>query len=646
MGFTDSRTGLAVPYNDTVTRLSEEQRAQAVQGAKLTQQIQLLYSIALYDVVRDEILPAVGLDPAERTAAAEYFFSVPPKVHEFDEPFATSIVNTQDGGKFVESYGSIIKSIRISGTTGVRPNKTLPTFDEGTFTTGIEGDNPFAFSLDPGLKSTPESRFSLSTFSTGRRKIPVSEVTGHDDVIFLRNIFRHYSDLKASDQLAGRVVMLWRNIKDADYWIVEPEDFRLSQNSASPLKYDYNIAFKTLGKFDFSYSLPIDELKKRRGPKAAAARTEETTRELLNSALILNRNTVRLGSRGTSVRDRVSRILYRVTSALRAARSVSFGIIRGLRATTLLLQNNTLQSLSLLIPILPPQDIVINTLRRILRLCDKILTLPPALETTVGDVAVAIGRYTAAYQTPGTLTTPRSGPTGSPTYIGSESPPAAVESDVVYPGEDIRDVAARVLDDRDRWRILVALNKLRAPFISPTGGPGILVPGDTILYPSDRSTVVGGIVGTQKPTSNETKNNSSANTPGQLSYGRDLVIQSTFVGAEELTDLVINQRGDLGSIAGLNNVQQAIRIKFITQRGELPAHQLFGAKFPIGRKATSDSFTSLRLDTLRTILSDTRVRTVENLNFRAVGDTLAVVANVVLENSQDVLSTSFALRRF
>lgn len=643
MGFTDSRTGLAVPYNDTVTRLSEEQRAQAAQGARLTQQIQLLYSIALYDVVRDEILPAAGLDPGGRTAAAEYFFSVPPKVHEFDEPFATSIVNTQDGGKFVESYGSIIKSIRISGTTGVRPNKV----PQELATVRAEVTSLFATRSATGALDFETRRSVIEkTGPAATNRIPANEITGHDDIVFLRNIFRHYSDLKASDQLSGRVVMLWRNIKDADYWIVEPEDFRLSQNSASPLKYDYNIALKTLGKFDFSYSIPVDEITKRRGPTLTAARTEETTRELLNSALILNRNTVRLGSRGTSVRDRVSRILYRVTSALRAARSVSFGIIRGLRATTLLLQNNTLQSLSLLIPILPPQDIVINTLRRILRLCDKILTLPPALETTVGDVAVAIGRYTAAYQTPGTLTTPRSGPTGSPTYIGSESPPAAVESDVVYPGEDIRDVAARVLDDRDRWRILVALNKLRAPFISPTGGPGILAPGDPILYPSDRSTVVGGLVGTQKPTSNETKNNSSANTPGQLSYGRDLVIQSTFVGAEELTDLVINQRGDLGSIAGLNNVQQAIRIKFITQRGELPAHQLFGAKFPIGRKATSDSFTSLRLDTLRTILSDTRVRTVENLSFQAIGDTLAVAANVVLENSQDVLSTSFALRRF
>jgi hypothetical protein len=175
----------------------------------------------------------------------------------------------------------------------------------------------------------------------------------------------------------------------------------------------------------------------------------------------------------------------------------------------------------------------------------------------------------------------------------------------------------------------------------------VLAPGDTILFPADSAVArSSATVGTQKPTTNETNGNAQANTPVQLSYGRDLRLRSTFVGGTELTDLVINQRGDLSSIVGIPNVEQAVRIKFITERGELPAHPRFGAKFPIGTKATPSSFNELRINTINTLISDRRVNTVRQLSFNVVADTLTVSADVLLQNSQDIFSTSFALRRF
>jgi hypothetical protein len=124
------------------------------------------------------------------------------------------------------------------------------------------------------------------------------------------------------------------------------------------------------------------------------------------------------------------------------------------------------------------------------------------------------------------------------------------------------------------------------------------------------------------------------------------MLKSTLTGTDELTDLVLNQGGDLAAIQGTDNVQQAIRIKFMTERKELPAHPKFGAKYAIGRKATPSSFNELRINTLNTLASDTRIAQVRNLQFLSAGDKLAAKVDLVLINARGILSTSLALRRF
>jgi hypothetical protein len=180
-------------------------------GAQITPTIQSLYSVFLWDLQRGSILVHTGLDPASRTQLAEFFFQTPPKVMDMTEPFATRIIATQNGGKYLESHGSIFKEIRISGTTGLRPRKkapeTIPLLPSGSF---------------EGL---------VQNFQNEIRKIPRDEATGFDDIHFLRNIFRRYSDSKGRNE---RVIMVWRNIKDDDYWVVEPRSFKLIQNSQSP----------------------------------------------------------------------------------------------------------------------------------------------------------------------------------------------------------------------------------------------------------------------------------------------------------------------------------------------------------------------------------------------------------------------------
>lgn len=629
MTLNDATTSFGVSYDNTVTSVTAEQRAQAVQGAQLTEMVQSLYSILLYDTVADTTLASPGLDPAGRTENAEYFFRVPPKTHEFQEPFATTIQGTQDGGKYVESYGSIIKSLKVSGTTGLRPNKST--------------------SAVVPLLNVSEAQLNtlLGRGLNGNvRGIPADEKTGWDDIIFLRNIFRRYSDLKASDELAGRVVMLWRNLKDADYWVVEPEDFRLSQNSASPLTYEYSISLKTLARFDFSYAAPTDSLEEARSRQRMLARLQEYGQNILNVFLVISNQINRVQGYATFISNTVLAPMVNIVNGLNAVKTAAYGVVRGLRTQVLTLQENLDTAIAQLIAsdTLEVQDPVIRSMRRSQIFCARILTEPVAGESSTADVGLLINRYAAAYDLPGTLTTSRRAPSSSPTYIGYESFTDSVGSEIVAPSETIRDVAYRLLGDASRWRILVTLNRLRSPFISATGAPGVLRPGDRILFPRQGQAGSGSAtVGTSNPTDDQY---TGPDDPVTRAYGRDLMLKSEFVGRSELTDLALSQGGDIASIQGVPNVEQAIRLKFMTERGELAAHPKFGAKFPIGKKATPSSFNELRINTMNTLISDNRIENVKGLRFIAVGDKLAAKVDLELVNARNIVPVTLALRRF
>lgn len=622
----------------TTTLLSLDQREYTGQGAELTELVQSMYSIVLYDTVRDEVLE-VSLDPAKRTNLAEYFFRVPPKTHELSEPFMTTIQPTQNGGKYVESYGSILKAVRLTGTTGLRPNKIasprIPLLDIS----------------DEQIQTLLGA--NIANFNKPRG-IPEGEATGHDDIIFLRNIFRHYSDLKESDELARRVVMLWRNIKDDDYWIVEPEEFKLQQSSVSPLTYEYHITLRTLSRFEFSYLMRPDPLKEARDIRRMLARIQEYSQNLLNIYMTVANQINKVTGLINFGSNLILSPILNTINGLNAIKTSAFGVVRGLRTQALNLQESLEEAIERLLDVPdnvfeeatslyndPTRAELVRTLRRGILICAHILCEPCASESSVGaDAASAIDRQGDVYNRPGTVTTPSRAP-NSTTYIGSDRMGEAVGADVVRPGEDIRDIAYRVLGDRSKWRLLVVLNKLRAPFVSVHGGPGVLAPGDSVLYPV--SAASGGVVGTQHPSNEET---TDANSPVYQSYGRDLRLKSEAVGSAELTDLVVNQRGDLGSIQGISNVEQAVKLKFMTERGELPAHPTYGAKFAIGTKSTPRSFNELRINTMNTLAMDSRIERIESLQFVALGDNIAVVPKVKLVNTRDVLDVSFALRRF
>lgn len=632
-------TGLPSKFESkTTVNPQQAERTRALYTGPLNPDVQKLYSIAIFDSNKKEVPVVDNLDPSGTRTAAEFFFSVPPKTHEFTEPFATTVVPTQNGGKFIESHGSIIKSISLKGTTGVRPNpgrraaETIPIFG-----TGISN---FQDELDV---------LSFENANLSPKTIPDGEVTGYDDIIFLRNIFRHYSDLKENSENAGRFLMLWRNAKDTDYWVVEPVEFKLSQSSSSPLAYEYGITLKTLSRFSTNINFPEDPMEDVLSAQRFFSRVQEYNQSLKQAFLIVSSQINRLEGLGVFAQTQLLSPIINTLEGLNLVKNTvtRFGSRISRNARELDQQvDDALEKLRGSDNV-DNHDPVIRTLSRLKLTSSKILTEPTIKETVGSSHSDKQNRMTKAYNKGGTeFNRARQAPVtgGSSTFIGNEPITDNVSEAFVHQGDTIRTLAKRLLGDQGRWHVLVSLNDLRSPYVSARGGDGVLEPGDAILYPSvNGGGIQSSLVGRENSDSVDIAE--QAFGPVEQAYGRDLRLVSV-PGSNDLTDLKIGQNGDISSVSGVKNVDQGIRIKFSTEAGELPVHPEFGARFPIGSKATQIAFNEFRIQAEATIYSDQRVDEIKSLNFALVGDSLLLNATIRLKEAADSLNTSFALRRF
>jgi hypothetical protein len=618
-----SNNGRNYRVNTVVTDLD---RTLALKGGTDSRTIQDMYSLFLFDSQTQLALNLPDLpgspqiDPAGRTNTAEYFFRVPPKIHDMSEPFATQVVATQNGGKIIESQGSIIKEIRLSGTTGLRPYKNAP-------------------KKIPLLGSTVPNILTNFNPETGTANEGVSDTaTGHDDITFLRNLFRLYSDLKTGSEFSSRIVMIWRNVKEDDYWIVEPTSFQLRQSSQSPLTYEYTIALKALATYDaiwFTSEADSPE-------PTVAARVQGYSRLISTSFLFVASQATVLRGLGYGKVSALLSPMSAVLTGINALRDATTGVPAAFITQLSQLASENEEALKLIIS--GTDRPTYNMRRTLLRI--KVLIASIRSEKAVRDAIrtrASRERARLAYSRPGTVTAPNR--SESPSVLSSQPQLESVAQATVRGGETIRDVARRVLGDARKWQTLVVTNYLVYPYVSAAGGPGVLSPGDSILFPSSGAgSVSGSSVNGEHPSDAETGGGDAAvNSPIQQAYGRDLRLKTT---THDLTDISVGTSGDLSSLQGVANVDQALRIRFSTEQGELPTHPSFGARFPIGAKAVPSSFNTFRINTLATLRTDPRIASVNSLKFVATGGVLLVDARLTLLDSTDTLSTNFALRRF
>jgi len=108
-------------------------------------------------------------------------------------------------------------------------------------------------------------------------------------------------------------------------------------------------------------------------------------------------------------------------------------------------------------------------------------------------------------------------------------------------------------------------------------------------------------------------------------------------------DIVMSKNGDLALAGGLANLQQALKIKFITPRGSLIRHQGFGCGITPGTSQADTSAGEVKDQAEATISADSRFSEIQFLQIAINGPVLSINGSVGVNSSNAVLPFSLAV---
>jgi hypothetical protein len=182
---------------------------------------------------------------------------------------------------------------------------------------------------------------------------------------------------------------------------------------------------------------------------------------------------------------------------------------------------------------------------------------------------------------------------------------------VLIDGKDtIHTIAARELGDPDKFREIVTLNNLRPPYISNTGGQGVLKPGDKILIPKQDS-----IISQSGVAENIDYNITKLLNQTEKGLGVDLRI-------DENNDLVFANFGDLDLVAGIDNMSQAILIRLGLEPGSLKRHPEIGVGLEVGGKVAN--LNEIRSKIISTLSQDSRIEAIPFISLQQESGTTTI----------------------
>jgi hypothetical protein len=444
--------------------------------------------------------------------------------------------------------------------------------------------------------------------------------------------------------------MLWRSVRDGEYWVVEPSDFRSSQQSNSPLTYEYDFNLKTISKLSLVYALSVDPLAPLRAPHGFQNRMNNFSRDITDAFATLTGYVNQLRRYGVDAVNTVFRPLTSVLNGLSSLRNAGQRLINFVAVDVINVSINLLAAYDRVLTFTSnddPQNRLAHALKNAAIVAARIADEPLFRKASTSYLQNRVKRFADAYNTSGTGLFPRQGPRTGNTgaFIGDQPRSPAVRQDYVRVGEDLRGCAARLMGSRAHWHTLAAINDLRPPYISAVGGPNLLQPGDVILYPSSSGKSSAQMNNVNQSSASQEETAVSKTGPVIDAYGRDLKLLSTATSGldSEVTDFAISQSGDIETVTGIPNVDQAIHLKFVTEQGSLTVHPRYGARFPIGTRMIPSSFNTFRINTEATLRSDPRVANIDKLSFQATGDVLSIQAKLQLTNGTDQLITAIDL---
>lgn len=508
-----------------------------------------------------------------------------------DEIFAIEVTPTLRG-VLVEHHGTVLKDISISGTTGNSPNRR-----EGGAT------------RDAGLP------------------ILQSGHSGYQEFHELRSYFRAYVEAKRVDgKTNGELRMIFDNKKDAESLYVEPQKFTMKRSASKPFMYDYVIALKAVGVAgkpgagDPPFLDGLDKFLDK------ADDYFQLADGIISGSIGLIR---RIES---DIFDTILNPLRQINIALNAIRGGEallfgeFGITRrfveDFEKECQRVEANWADAIGKSSPEYDEATgrTTTNVAPSGRQPTNEELTVSNALAAAKKASMIILGQSEQvfeknAFETGAEIVNQF----GDGTLISFDAPSSTREISILAT-DDIQTIAARELGDVDKFRDIVILNNLKPPYISDTGGPGVLKTGDKILLPDGGPTTNTGVVKARE--FEITKNMREA----EKNLGVDIRITND-------GDLAQSNTGDLDLIAGMENMSQAVSVRLGLEKGSLKRHQSLGTNLQLGSKVRSNSLKETREGILESFLQDTRVESIPFIQLKQEGGTTFIDMLLKLKES-------------
>lgn len=163
-------------------------------------------------------------------------------------------------------------------------------------------------------------------------------------------------------------------------------------------------------------------------------------------------------------------------------------------------------------------------------------------------------------------------------------------------GETTGSIAQKYYGSSSDWVKIANANGMMAKDLKADGSP--LEPGDVLVIP-----LPAGAVGTQMPTKSP--------------FGVDLAVN-------EDGDLVLSGTGDVALVSGVSNMEQALRVRILTDRGTVAAFPEYGMPRVVSKKNTLGFSGTVQSAVYTQVISDPRVESVGALNLLDGGDNFVV----------------------
>jgi len=427
-----------------------------------------------------------------------HLLNLNPQSISVDEPIATAVDSSQGGGKVIESKGGVIKHVSIRGQTGLLP----PVAPHATHMT------------------QRVSAFDITNPSFAPVDIVASsKATGYYEFYRLRRLFRQFM----KERREGKVVQMhYLDFKADEFWMIEPKRFHMERGRFT---YTYDIQFDLIETSQVALDSiqAMDVAFARRGRDKGAeilkllrnplhTTFDRPTRQALTrvyqlatnaSTFVKNFTTGVLTLKVQSVLSKITAIqefFGDIASVRRAALDVPLTLYKQLYSALIGLQDSF-------------EDITADAFKADWN--EWMIEMEFVTEGLIAHHLDVFGsrpgqamaehnsKYTSQLARQGTsnqFMTEQSEDSGSPRvnpFIGQSGlgligntdemeATTALRPEDVLTGENIFDVAQRLLGDADRFIDLVIINKLNAPYIvsDPKNKlPGTIAWGEKIMVP-------------------------------------------------------------------------------------------------------------------------------------------------------------------